>query len=95
MQINIQGVGIKLTDALKDYVNDKFKRLERKAELVTSISVTLTVEKLTQIAKADIAVTGGSLHAEATEESMYPAIDALIDKVDRQLVKYKEKLKQE
>jgi putative sigma-54 modulation protein len=95
MQINIQGVGIKLTDALKDYVNDKFKRLERKAELVTSISVTLTVEKLTQIAKADIAVSGSSLHAEATDESMYPAIDALIDKVDRQLVKYKEKLKQE
>ncbi len=95
MQINIQGVGITLTDALKDYVNDKFKRLERKSELVTSISVTLTVENLTQIAKADLAVTGGNLHAEAEDSSMYPAIDALIDKVDRQLVKFKEKLKQE
>ncbi|MBO6258299.1 MAG: ribosome-associated translation inhibitor RaiA [Succinivibrio sp.] len=95
MQINIQGVGIKLTDALKDYVNDKFKRLERKGDIITSIAVTLTVDKLSQIAKADLAVTGGNLHAEDTAESMYAAIDGLIDKVDRQLVKYKEKLKQE
>lgn len=95
MQLNIQGVGLKVTDALHDYVNDKFDKLERKSEVVTSITVTLTVEKLQQIAKADLAVAGGSLHAEAENESMYAAIDALIDKVDRQLVKYKDKLKHE
>lgn len=91
MQINIQGVGLKVTDALREYVEDKFNKLERKGDVVTSISVTLTVEKLEQIAKADLAIAGGSIHAEATEESMYAAIDALIDKVDRQLVKHKEK----
>ena len=95
MQLNIQGVGLKVTDALHDYVNDKFDKLERKSEVVTSITVTLTVEKLQQIAKADLAVAGGSLHAEAADENMYAAIDALIDKVDRQLVKYKDKLKHE
>ncbi len=95
MQLNIQGVGLKVTDALHDYVNDKFDKLERKSEVVTSITVTLTVEKLQQIAKADLAVAGGSLHAEAEDENMYAAIDALIDKVDRQLVKYKDKLKHE
>ncbi|MDY6322389.1 MAG: ribosome-associated translation inhibitor RaiA [Succinivibrio sp.] len=95
MQLKIQGVGIKLTDALKDYVTDKFKKLERKGDIITSISVTLTVDNLTHIAKADLAVTGSNLHTEAEAESMYPAIDGLIDKVDRQLVKYKEKLKQE
>ena len=93
MQINIHGVGVKVTDSLRDYVNDKFKRLERKGDIITSISVTLTVEKLSQIAKADLAVAGGNLHAEHEAESMYPAIDGLIDKVDDQLVKYKEKLK--
>ena len=85
MQINIQGVGLKVTDALHEY------KLERKGDVITSISVTLTVEKLLQIAKADLSVAGGTLHAEAEDESMYAAIDALIDKVDRQLVKYKEK----
>ncbi|HIV15158.1 MAG TPA: ribosome-associated translation inhibitor RaiA [Candidatus Avisuccinivibrio pullicola] len=95
MQISIQGAGIKITEALDTFVRDKFKKLDRKADLINSISVTLTVEKLEQIAKADIAVTGGNLHAEASAESMYTAIDALIDKVDRQIVKYKEKLKQE
>lgn len=95
MQISIQGVGIKVTEALSDFVNDKFKRLDRKADIINSISVTLQVEKLDHIAKADIAVNGSNLHAEATAESMYPAVDALIDKVDRQIVKYKEKLHQE
>ncbi len=97
MQINIQGVGLKVTDALHDYVTEKFNKLERKGDLITSISITLTVEKLQQIAKCDLAVVGGggTLHAEAQEEDMYAAIDALIDKVDRQLVKYKEKIKHE
>ncbi|SPT69113.1 ribosome hibernation promoting factor HPF [Anaerobiospirillum thomasii] len=95
MQITIQGVGTKVTDALNDYVNDKFKKLERKGDFITSISVTLSVDKLEHTAKADIAVTGDKLHAEASSDSMYPAIDALIDKVDRQIVKFKEKLKQE
>lgn len=93
MQVKIQGVGLKLTDALKDYVDDKFKKLERKAELVNSINVTLTVDNLTHIAKADLAVTGDNMHTEAEADSMYAAIDGLIDKVDRQLVKYKEKMK--
>lgn len=92
MQVKIQGVGLKLTDALKDYVNDKFKKLERKGDLINSISVTLTVDKLTHIAKADVAVPGDNLHTESEAETMYAAIDGLIDKVDRQLVKYKEKL---
>ncbi len=95
MQITIQGIGVKVTDALNDYVNDKFKKLEKKGDFITSIAVTLAVEKLDQTAKADIAVTGDNLHAEATSDSMYAAIDALIDKVDRQVVKHKEKLKQE
>ena len=93
MQINIHGEGIKVTDALHDYVTDKFNKLERKGDVITSIAVTLTVEKLQQIAKADLSVAGGALHAESQDEDMYAAIDSLIDKVDRQLVKYKEKLK--
>lgn len=92
MQISIQGVGTKVTDALNDYVNDKFKKLERKGDFITSIAVTLSVDKLDQTAKADIAVVGDKLHAEASSDSMYAAIDALIDKVDRLIVKHKEKM---
>lgn len=95
MQLTIQGIGIKITDALNDFVNDKFKKLDRKADLVNSIAVTLTVDKLVQIAKADIDVKGNNLHAEAQAEDMYAAIDALLDKVDRLIVKNKEKVKQE
>lgn len=91
MQINIQGVGLKVTDALRDYVIEKFSKLERKGDAVTSINITLTVDKLQQIAKSDLAVRGDNIHAESADENMYAAIDALIDKVDRQLVKYNEK----
>ncbi len=95
MQLTIQGIGIKVTDALNDFVTDKFKKLDRKADLINSIAVTLTVDKLVHIAKADINVKGSNLHAEAESEDMYSAVDGLIDKVDRQIVKYKEKVKQE
>ena len=95
MQLTIQGIGIKVTDALNDFVTDKFKKLDRKADLINSIAVTLTVDKLVHIAKADINVKGSHLHAEAESEDMYSAVDGLIDKVDRQIVKYKEKVKQE
>lgn len=90
MQINVQGVGLKVTDALRDYVVEKFSKLERKGDAVTSVSITLTVDKLQQIAKSDLAVRGESIHTEASDESMYAAIDALIDKVNRQLIKYNE-----
>lgn len=94
MQLTIQGIGIKVTDALNDFVTDKFKKLDRKADLVNSIAVTLTVDKQDQIAKADIDVKGNNLHAEASSSDMYAAIDALLDKVDRLVVKNKEKVKQ-
>ncbi len=94
MQLTIQGIGIKVTDALNDFVTDKFKKLDRKADLVNSIAITLTVDKQDQIAKADIDVKGNNLHTEASDSDMYAAIDALLDKVDRLIVKNKEKVKQ-
>ena len=94
MQINIQGVGLDLTEALKQYVNEKFKKLERKGDIITTIAVTLTLDNnplKSHVAKADLSVSGGNLHTEEAAETMYAAIDGLIDKVDRQLVRYKEK----
>lgn len=94
MQITIQGIGITVTEALSDFIHEKFKKFDKKSEFITSVSVTLTVEKLDHIAKADIALVGTNIHAQANAQSMYPAIDALIDKIDRQLVKHKEKIKE-
>lgn len=91
MQVNITGHHIELTDALRDYVNDKLARVERHYDNITTVQVTLSVEKERQQAACTMNVAGAELHAEATNTDMYAAIDALADKLDRQLVKHKEK----
>mgnify|MGYP001819656322 CR=1 FL=1 len=55
--------------------------------------VILSVEKLAQKAEANMHVSGAEIYAEATHEDMYAALDALVDKLDRQLIKHKEKMK--
>jgi putative sigma-54 modulation protein len=92
MQVNLTGHHVEITPALKDYLNNKLIRIERHFDSVTSINCVLTVEKLRHKAEAKVNVTGGTLFAEAVEDDMYAAIDGLIDKLDRQIVKHKEKL---
>ncbi|MEY8205111.1 MAG: ribosome-associated translation inhibitor RaiA [Bermanella sp.] len=92
MQINISGHHVEVTQALKDYVQSKVFKLERHFEYITNVQVTLTVEKLMQKAEATIRASGAELHANADDENMYAAIDGLTDKLDRQLLKHKEKM---
>ena len=92
MQINLTGHHLAITDSLKDYVEDKFRRLERHFENITRIHVILTVEKERHKAEATLHVNRGNLFADAERQDMYAAIDGLIDKLDRQLKKHKEKL---
>lgn len=92
MQIDLTGHHVELTDALRHYVVDKFQRLERRFDHVTNVHVVLNVEKLVQKAEATVHVSGGKLFAEEADGDMYAAIDGLLDKLDRQIVKHKEKL---
>ena len=77
MQLNLTGHHVDITDSMRNYVQEKLARLTRHFDHVTNVHVILSVEKL----------------AEAVNEDMYAAIDALVDKLDRQVIKYKEKLK--
>ncbi|MBI5040198.1 MAG: ribosome-associated translation inhibitor RaiA [Gammaproteobacteria bacterium] len=92
MQIILTGNHVEITDALRQYVNSKMERLERHFDNVTDLHVVLSVEKLRQKAEATLHLSGNNLHADAIEEDMYAAIDALADKLDRQLKKHKEKV---
>tara|TARA_B110000008_G_scaffold187704_1_gene186469 strand:+ start:36 stop:323 length:288 start_codon:yes stop_codon:yes gene_type:complete len=92
MQINIQGHHVVLTDSMQDYVRTKFDKLERFFDHINSVQVVLKVEKINQIAEATLHINQGEIHATATDESMYAAIDSLVDKLVRQLNKHKEKL---
>ncbi len=91
MQLNITGHHVELTESLKDYVTNKLQKLERHFDHISNVQVTLSVQKLRQIAEATLHISGADIHATAEQEDMYAAIDLLVDKLDRQILKHKEK----
>ncbi len=91
MQISITGHHVEVTQALNNFIHDKFKKLERHFEDINNTHVILTVEKLVQKAEAKLNVRGGEIFAVSSSEDMYAALDALVDKLDRQLLKHKQK----
>lgn len=93
MQINITGHRLDVTPAIRAFTEEKFDKLERHFDHITAINVVFDVEKLRQIAEATVFVAKGELHASSESEDLYAAIDALIDKLDRQLIKHKEKIR--
>ncbi|WP_373019370.1 ribosome hibernation-promoting factor, HPF/YfiA family [Thiomicrorhabdus sp.] len=92
MQINITGHHMDLTDAIRDYVTEKVGKLERHFDHVTNVHVILTVEKQLQKAEATVHASGADLFAQHDTEDMYASIDGLVDKLDRQIIKHKEKM---
>lgn len=94
MQIEISGTHIEITPALREYTTEKLERLVRHYNRILNINVKLKVEKMQQIAHAVITIPGSTIDAECESADMYNAIDLLTDKLDRQLIKYKEKHEQ-
>ena len=92
MQPSITGHHVDVTAALRNYVHEKFARLERHFDFITDAHVILSVEKQEQKAEATLHVSRGRLFADARHRDMYAAIDELVDKLDRQITKHKEKL---
>jgi len=91
MQINVSGHHIEVTPALRSYVISKLDRLERHFDRITNTQVVLSVEKQRQKADATIKFSGGEIYADAQSDDLYAAIDKLAAKLDRQLIKMKEK----
>lgn len=92
MQIHLTGHQVEITDALKSFTEEKLGKLSRHFDRITSIHVTFNVEKLNHIVDASVLVPKGDICASAIAENMYTAVDELVDKLDRQLIKYKEKM---
>ncbi len=92
MQLNVSGHHIEVTEALRNYVVSKIEKIGRHFDLVSDVQCILTVEKLRHKAEATAKVNGGTIYCDHTEEDMYAAIDGLVDKLERRVRKYKEKL---
>jgi putative sigma-54 modulation protein len=91
MNLNLTGNHLEITPAIRDYVVAKLERVTRHFDHVIDVSVVLSVNKLRQKVEANLHIRGKDIHAESVEPDMYAAIDALVDKLDRMVLKAKEK----
>jgi len=96
MNLTISGHHLEVTPALRSYVTSKLDRISRHFDQVVDIKVLLTVYKLKekdlrQRAECNIHVKGRDLFAESSHADLYAAVDELADKLDRQVLRYKDK----
>ncbi len=91
MNLHLTGHHLEITPALREYIQSKLARVSNHFDHVIDIKITMSVEKLIQKVEATLHVPGNDLHAESSDENMYSAIDNLADKLDRQVLKHKEK----
>jgi putative sigma-54 modulation protein len=91
MQLTVTGHHIDITPPLRSYVEKKLERIVRHFDNVMDVHCVLTVEKLIHKAEATLHVSGLMMHADASDDDMYAAIDSLTDKLDRRVKKHKEK----
>ncbi len=91
MNLKLTGNHVEITDSMRDYVTSKISKITRHFDHVIDVSVILSVEKLKQKAEANVHVRGKDIFVEADSEDMYASIDSLVDKLDRQILKHKEK----
>ena len=93
MEITVTGHHVDITPPLRAYVNDKMQRISRHFDHVIAMNVILTVEKHQNLAEATLHTAGKSLFANASDLDMYAAIDDLVDKLDKQVRRHKERLR--
>ena len=91
MQINVTGHHVPITPALRAHVSNKFKKLERHFENLMNVHVVLSVGRQGQAAEATLAVSGGQLFANSVGADMYGSINSLVNKLDRQAKRHRQK----
>jgi len=91
MNLHLTGHHIEITAAMRDYVTGKLGRIKRHFDHVIDVHVILSVEKLKQKIEASVHLSGKDIFVESHDPDMYAAIDTLVDKLDRQILRHKEK----
>jgi putative sigma-54 modulation protein len=91
MNLNLTGQHLEITPAIRDYVIAKLDRVTRHFDHVIDVNVVMSVDKLRHKVEVNLHTRGKDIHVEAVEPDMYAAIDALADKLDRQVLKHKER----
>jgi putative sigma-54 modulation protein len=93
MNLTVSGHHVAVTPAIRTYVESKLNRVTRHFDHVIDLNVILSIEKLRQKAEVSVHVRGKEIFVECDDEDLYAAIDALVDKLDRQILKYKDRVR--
>lgn len=98
MNLMITGHHLEVTPAIREYVQNKLERVVRHFDQIIDISVVLGVESLSekdkrQRAEVNLRLKGDVIHVENVADDLYAAIDGLVDKLDRQVLKHKDKIR--
>jgi len=91
MNLHLTGHQLPITPAIREYISGKLERLTHHFDNVIDVSVVLSVEKLQHRIEATVHLRGRDIFCECSAQDMYAAIDSLIDKLDRTILKHKEK----
>ncbi len=91
MNLHLSGHHLEVTPAIRDYITGKLDRITRHFDHVIDVNMILSVEKLNQKVEANVHLSGKDIFVESHDGDMYAAIDSLVDKLDRQIIKHKEK----
>jgi putative sigma-54 modulation protein len=92
MNLNVSGHHVSITPSIRSYVSEKLGRISRHFDHVLDVDVILSVNKLDQKIEANVHLPGKDIFCECVDPDMYAAIDGLADKLDRQILKHKEKI---
>jgi putative sigma-54 modulation protein len=91
MNLQLTGVHLEITPNIREHVTSKIERVTKNADGITGISVTLSVEKIRHKAEATVRLRGKDIFVESEDGDLYAAVDLLVDKLDRQLTRHKDK----
>lgn len=91
MNLHLTGHQLQITPAIREYVASKLQRVKHHFDSVIDVNVIMSVEKLLQKVEASVHVRGRDIFCESTDADMYAAIDSLVDKLDRTIIKHKER----
>ncbi len=94
MNLQLTGHHVEITPAIRDYVVSKLERINRHFEQVIDVKVIMSVQKLDQVIEATVHLSGRDIHVSCHDADMYAAIDGLVDKLDRQIIKHKDRFEE-
>lgn len=91
MNLNLTGRHLEITPAIRQHVSEKLAKIKNHFDNVIDVTIILSVDKLKQKAEGSVHLSGKTLFVECDDANLYVAIDSMIEKLDRQIIKHKEK----